>query len=182
MPGQTATTTAEIAKTAEVSGEAQALLREDTTSAQYLDALEKQNLFQDAVRFLASKLAVNVAIRWGHTVVKELAPPEPDPRAEPAMTAVARWLAAPEDTARRAARDAADQSGVDSAAGCLAMAVGLSGGSITPPGAPEVMPPPYSGNRLVAVSIMVAVLSYAPEKAAERYRKALAIGRKFDVG
>jgi hypothetical protein len=182
MPGQIAATTAEIGKNADLSGEAQALMREEMTPAQFLDTLDQHALFQDAVRFLAHKLAVNTAIRWGHTCVKDLAPPGPDPRSEPAMSATARWLQLPDDSARRQAREAADQGGVDTAAGCLAMAVALSGGSITPPGAPEIVPPPYSANKLVAVSIMVAVLSHTPEKSAERYRRALVIGRKFDAG
>lgn len=156
-------------------------MREGMTPAQYLDTLEQKALYQDAVRFLAYKLPVNPAIRWGHTSLKELAPPGPDPRSEPAMSAVARWIQMPDDSARRQAREAADKSGVGTAAGCLAMAVAMSGGSVTPPGAPEVAPPPYSANRLVAASVMVAVLSYTPEKSAERYNKALAIGRKFDL-
>ncbi len=175
-------TTEEIAKNADLSGEAQAVLRPEMAPAQYVDALEKQGLFQDAVRFLACKMAVNVAIRWGQTCGKELAPPNPDARAEPAMSATARWLQTPDDSSRRQAREAADKSGVDTAAGCLAMAVALSGGSITPPGAPEIIPPPYTANKLVATSIMVAVLGYQPEKAAERYGKALAIGRGLDAG
>lgn len=181
MPEQMAVKTAEVARNADLSGEAHALLREEMTPAQFLDTLEQQALYLDAVRFLAHKLAVNVAIRWGHTCVKELAPSQPDPRSEPAMSATTRWLQLPDDSARRHARETADQSGVDTAAGCLAMAVALSGGSITPPGAPEIVPPPYSANKLVAASIMVAVLSYTPEKSAERYRRALATGRKFDV-
>lgn len=181
MPGPVAATTPEIVKNAGLSGQAQEQLRDGITPAQYIDTLEKQELYRDAVGFLAHKMAVPVAIRWAHTCVKELAPPEPDRRAEPAMTATERWLQTPDDTARRNARQASDQSGVDTAAGCLAMAIALSGGSITPPGAPEVIPPPYSANKLAAMSIVIAVLSYTPEKSAERYRKALAIGRKFDA-
>ena len=182
MPEQIAVKTAEIAKNADLSGEAHTLLREEMTPAQYLDTLEQKALYLDAVRFLAHKLAVNAAIRWGHTCVKELAPPNPDPRSEPAMSATARWLQLPGDSSRRQARAAADQSGVGTAAGCLAMAVTMSGGSITPPGAPEIVPPPYSANKLVAASVLVAVLSYRPEKSAERYKQALTIGRKFDIG
>jgi hypothetical protein len=173
-------TTAEIAKNADLTVEAQSFVRGDITPAQYLDTLEQQALFQDAVRFLAHKLAVNTAIRWAHTCAKELAGPDKDPRSEESLAATARWLQVPEDTTRWQARDAAEKAGLGTAAGCVGMAVFLSG-VITPAGSPEIQPPPQSAQRLAATSILVAVLSYTPEKAAERYRHALAIGRKFDV-
>ena len=59
----------------------------------------------------------------------------------------------------------------------LAMAVFLSGGSVASPGAPETPPPQYAAQKLIAGSVQVAVVSYEPQKAKERYQRALAKGK-----
>ena len=61
------------------------------------------------------------------------------------------------------------------------MAVFFSGGSVAKPGAPECPPPPYSAARLVAGAVRIAILSRDPQRLAERYRRALALGRKVEA-
>jgi hypothetical protein len=96
-----------------------------------------------------------------------------------ALDAAESWLKAATDEARWKARSAAEKGGISSPADLIAMAVFFSGGSITPADTPVTPPPPYVANRMVGGGIQLAVLSQLPEKASERYQRALQIGRQI---
>ena len=175
-------TVKEISEISDLSGAARALVREDSTPSAYLDSLEKQQLFQDAIRFLAYKLAVDAGVKWACACVRELQSPElKDEKNEP-LEAAEQWLKAPGDPARWAARDASGKPKVRGSSKLVAMAVFFSGGSISPPQAPVTPPPPYTAQKMIAGSVEVSVLSYEPAKAAERYKRAVALGRALDQG
>lgn len=170
-------TSAEICGIANVSDDAKALLQDDLSPTKYINLLSEKGLFKDAIAFLAHGLPVAVSLQWASACVKEFQPPEPPAKAMASFAAAETWIKSPSDAARWEAKKAADDGGMSSAADCLAMAVFLSGGSVTPPEAPPTPPPPYAGQKLVAGSILMAVVSHAPEKATEKYRRALDIGR-----
>jgi hypothetical protein len=173
-------TVKEISEVSTLSGGALALVQEDSTPSTYLDSLEKQQLFQDAIKFLAHKLAVDVGVKWACACVRELQDPELKQQKDEPLEAAEQWIKAPGDPSRRAAKDAADKAKTMGASYLVAMAVFLSGDSITPPDAPETKPPPYSAQKLIAGSVASAAVSYMPEKADEHYKRALAMGRAFD--
>jgi hypothetical protein len=171
-------TTAEIAALAKLSDEAKALLRDDLSPSRYVDLLENEKLFKDAVFFLGYGLPPSIGIRWGCRCCRELLTPEQIEKTKPSLEAAEAWVESPSDEARRAARDAAEKDGIKSPADFLGMAVFFSGGSVTPPNAPEAPPPPYVAQKMTASSIQIAVLTNTPEKAGERYKKALQISRE----
>jgi hypothetical protein len=173
-------TVKEISEVSNLSAAALALVQEDSTPSGYLDSLEKQQLFQDAIRFLAHKLATDAGVKWACACVRELRAPDRKEQKDEPLEASEQWTKTPGDPTRRAAKDAADKAKTTGPSYLAAMAVFLSGGSIAPPEAPETNPPPYSAQKMIAGSVVIAVVSYMPEKAAERYKRALAMGRALD--
>ena len=173
-------TTKEIADAANLSENARSLLQDDSAPAAYLDSLEKAELYQDAVRFLATRLAPDSAIKWAVACMRDLQAPEEKNQKDEPLEASERWIKLPNDATRRDARSAADRARDHGPSSLIAMAVFFSGGSVASPGAPEVQPPPGTAQRMAAGSIQVTVVMYQPERLTERYRKALALGKMLD--
>ena len=170
-------TVKEISEVASLSGPAYALVKEDSTPDGYLESLEKQELYQDAVTVLAYKLATDAGIKWASACIKELRSPESKEQPDEPLDAVDNWVKAQNDTTRMAAKDAADKAKNGGPSVLLAMGVFMSGGSLSPPGAPEAPPPKYAAQKCIAGTVQVAVVSHEPAKAKERYQKALKLGK-----
>jgi hypothetical protein len=171
-------TTKEIAEAARLSAAAHALLRDDSTSSAFLDELEKQSLFEDAVNFLAHRLSPQNAVKWALDCYRDLLPPKTD---NPPLDASDAWAKAPSDATRWAAKEAADKSRESNPADLLALAVFFSGGSITPPGSPETHPPEGTAQKLAAASVHLSVVTHQPENADQRHKRALMLGRLYDT-
>ena len=104
-------TTKEISDAANLSAGALALLREDGTPETFVDALEKQELYEDAVNFWAHKLASDAGVKWALACIRELESPEQKARKSASLEAADRWVLAPGDAARvRRAMLAADRA------------------------------------------------------------------------
>ena len=174
-------TVKEISEVSDLSQGALDLVREDSTPSAYLESLEKQELYRDAISFLAHKLPAEAGVKWSAACVRELRAPESRQQKDEPLDAVEQWIKAPGDPARWAAKEAADKA-AGGPSSLTAFAVFLSGTSISPPGNPDTPPPPYAAQKMIAGSVMVAVVSYEPQKAAERYKRALAIGKALDIG
>lgn len=172
-------TTSEIVAVAKLSDRVKELTTDEPGPSRFVQLLEARGLFKDAIQFLTHGLPIDVAIRWGCAAVRELARKENPAQSAEVLEAAEGWLKAPNDEERWKARSAAEKNGVSSPADLIAMAVFLSGGSITPAGTPVTPPPEYAANRMVGSGIQLAVLSQSPEKASERYRRALQIGREI---
>jgi hypothetical protein len=172
-------TVKELSETAGVSPAASALVKEESTPSTYLESLEKQELYQDAIRFLAYKLPTDAGIKWASSCLKELRAPESKEKDEP-LDAADAWVKAPGDPTRWAAKDSADKVKDAGPSKLVAMAVFMSGGSMTPPGSPETPPPPYVAQKMIAGSVLVAVVSHEPQKSTERYKQALKLGKALD--
>jgi hypothetical protein len=170
-------TTVEIADIAKLSDPAKELARDDLRPSRYVELLEKAKLFKDAVLFLVYGLPIPLGIRWGCRCCRELLTEQQIEEMKLSLEAAEGWTEAPSDEARWAAKDAAEKDDVKSPADLLAMAVFFSGGSVTPPNTPEAQAPPHVAQKMTAGSIQVSVLTNAPEKAEERYQKALQISR-----
>ena len=170
-------TNQEIIEVSNLSLNARELAREDLSASRYLAILQDNSLFPDAVSFRAHELPTNRAIEWGAACIRELRAPDKKQEGQGSLDCVERWLKVPNDATRWAAKESADKAGMSSPADLLALAVFFSGGSMTPPGSPETPPPPYAARKMAAGSIVAAVLSQTPEKAAERYKRALALSK-----
>jgi hypothetical protein len=148
----------------------------DVRPAQVLARLVKEERFPDAVRFLAHTLQADAAVRWACDCVASLQPPDAAAEQKAALRAAEAWLDSPDETKRRAAKDAADTCGLRTPEGALAMAVFFSGGSIAPATAPEVAAPGHACHRLSAGAVMLAVVSSQPESTPERFHQVIRQG------
>jgi hypothetical protein len=148
----------------------------DVRPAQVLARLVKEERFPDAVRFLVHTLQADAAVRWACDCVASLQPPDAAAEQKAALRAAEAWLDSPDETKRRAAKDAADTCGLRTPEGALAMAVFFSGGSIAPATAPEVAAPGHACHRLSAGAVLLAVVSSQPESTPERFHQVIRQG------
>ena len=170
-------TTSDIVAAANLSVGARKLLTPELGPSRFVNLLESHGLFKDAVQFLAHGLPIEIAVKWACACSRELLPPPLLDQSKEALESVEAWLDTPDDSARWRARRAADESRMSSPVDFVAMAIFLSGGSVTPPEAPVTAPPPFVASKMVAGSIQLAVLAQTPENAALRYRKTLQLSR-----
>ncbi|MCC6591280.1 MAG: hypothetical protein IT168_31635 [Bryobacterales bacterium] len=171
-------TTPELAKQANCSHAAQSLAEKEIPPGKFVDKLEDEGLLHDAILFVAQMMSPSDAIKWACATVHALQPEGKPVDGQASLTAAEAWIKAPVDPTRWAAKDAADASGMTHATDCIAMAVFLSGGSITPPESPEVSPPPHAAQSLCSGAILLTAVANEPHNATERQRAALNLGRK----
>lgn len=163
----------EIAALAELSEEAQSVLRPDASSSAFVSDLAAAGLLPDALKVLAHALGGRKCIAWSLACLQELK--LSTSKQEVAIAAVEKWLAEPNDDNRRAAQEAAQQVKLSTPAGCIAQAVFFSEGSIAPKGANEVPPPPYVAEKIATGGVLLAVV-LEPKMAAERYQRCIEVG------
>jgi hypothetical protein len=113
----------------------------------------------DAVEFLARWLPPRQRIWWGCLVLWYLYRHEPPAAVEATLAALVRWVEEPTDENRRAVRAAGDVLGSAHPAGALALAAFWSGGSMSAPHLPEVLPPPDLSPQAMTSTIRLAVHS-----------------------
>jgi len=174
-------TVKELSVTASLSGAACALVKEDSVASVYLESLEQQQLYQDAIKFLTYKLPTDAGIKWAIACIKELSSPESKQQKDEPLDASDQWVKMPGDPTRWAAKKASDKTEKNGPSNLVAMAVFFSGGSMAPPGAPETPPPQYAAQKFIAGSILVTVVSHQPKDANQRYQQALKLGKALDT-
>ena len=130
-----------------------------------------------AVGFLGHALPRFEAIAWASRIVEQ----EAEHTRMKAMNRQAldyalRWLGDPNDDRRRAAMEAAEQADDHAPERMLALAVFFSGGSISLPDLPPVLPPPESAGRCAAGAILLA--AHRSADAASVLDRALDLGEK----
>lgn len=172
----TAKTAAEVCKHFPLEEAAKKLLRDGLTPAQFLTALIEQQQFPDAVRLLAHALPKREAVWWACLCARAVAGSNPPPLIAAALQAAEKWVVDPSEENRRAAMPAAEAAEFKTPAGCAAVAVFWSGGSLGPPNVPVIPPGEYLTAHGVAGAVMLAAVQSEPEKAPEKYRKFLAQG------
>ena len=110
-----------------------------------------------AVSFIGHALPRFEALAWAARVLDEQAAALTLSRADrQALEHALRWLGEPDDANRRAAMAAADAAGEDTPERMLATGVFFSGGSISEPDLPPVMPPPELAGRFAAIAVVMA--------------------------
>ncbi len=156
--------------------QAKSLLRNGITGQEYVDRLLEQKLFPDAARFIACLLPKRQAVFWACQCAKRFYGGNPPPEKAAALAAAQKWVAEPNDENRRAAMAAAEGAGLDNPAGCAALGVFFSGGSLAPPNVTAVPPGEFLTAKAVAGAVVLAVLTKEPERAQEKFRAVLAEG------
>lgn len=158
------------------SEEAKALAAPGMTPARYLEAAIAAGLLADAIRFLAFAMPVREAVWWACLAVRESLAGEPPGTVAPVLDAVEAWVYKPVDANRHAVFAKAEAAGLDTPAGYAALGAFWSGGSMAPPGAPEVPPDPSLAPNAVAAAVLLSAVAREPQKAEEHHRRSLARG------
>ena len=176
LPKVEAAKAAEILELYESSEQAGALLQDDMAPDAFLEALLKEELVEEAISFLAYALPGREAIWWGVRCVRAVSPAELQDEETAALEAVDTWLAEPSDENRRAAFTAAEAATYGTPAGCIALAVFFTEGSMSPVDCPEVPVGEGFCARTVAAAVHLSSVAYEPLKASETARGFVDLG------
>lgn len=161
----------EVAKAAELNGDALAVLHPEHSAQDYATALLNAERFQDAVRFVAHALPKREAVWWALLCAREAAGDAPPPEVKASLDATDLWVRHPGDEQRRAAMAAAQKATFQTPAGCAGLAAFLSGGSLSVPGQPEVPPGPFLTAKAVTGGVSIASIGADPKTAPERFKR-----------
>ncbi len=160
----------------QIEKRSRALLRDDLTGLQFVQALAEAGQFIDAVRILAFLLPGREGVWWGIQCARQNPPANAEPEFEAALAAAEKWVLEMSEEARYAAQGAAESAGLGTAAGCAAMAAFANGNSLAPPDQAAVPPQPALASELVAGSILASALPPDPAQAPERFQTFLQQG------
>ncbi|WP_439630189.1 DUF6931 family protein [Gemmata sp.] len=163
---------------------ARALLAPGLAARDYFAALVAAGHLADARRVLAHSLPPRRAVWWAALCLHHAAGEVPfeTPEEAGAFDAATRWVVAPSEATRRAAEAAAWLAQPTTAAGVLAMACFLSGGSVSRPGLPPVFAAPHLSGRLCGAVVYLASVRFDPAKYLRHLRDYLAIGQDVAAG
>jgi hypothetical protein len=174
---------AAVCRNIEFRGDARRLLRDDLSPPAFFDLLVKKQQYNDAIRFLAHALPKRLAIWWGCLCLWQRYRPDGDVKTLAALEAACCWVFEPSEERRRAAEAPGRAAGLDTAAGCLAMSVFWSGGSMGRADLPAIPPPPSLAPRVLAGAVLLAAASSGTSPVRiQRRREFLAIGREVAAG
>lgn len=160
----TAKTASEVCKKFALGDEAKPLLKENMTAGQFIAALTQQELFSDAIKFLAQALPKPESVFWAYSCAKMSAGDKPADNIAKALAAVHKWLLDPSEDNRRSTQAAYEAADLATPAGCAAAAVFWSGGSMAPKDLPVVPPPDNLTGHGVASAVVLAGVHKEPEK------------------
>jgi hypothetical protein len=141
-----------------------------------MSLLAKREMFPETVRFLAFSLPKRECVWWGWVCARKASGAQPSPVIRAALEATERWIVQPTEDHRRAAMTASQAADVGTPAGCAALAVFFTGGSLGPPNVPPVPPGEFMTAKAVAGSVMLSAVVAEPERAAEKFREFFALG------
>jgi hypothetical protein len=142
--------------------------RDGMAAVDYVGALIGAGQNENAARVLANVLPFRASARWVSQCIGGAA--GVSPAAADALVSVTAWLADPSDKNRRAAFSAAEVSGFETPQGSLALSVFLSEGSLAPPDAPVVAPPPGVAQKALLGALQLAAVRTEPQAAPQKWR------------
>jgi Family of unknown function (DUF6931) len=169
-----AKTAAEICGAVTLPPPALKLLDPQVSPADFLARLCEADMARDALGFLAHALPRREAVWWACQCIRE-AGLESDEAASAALLAAARWAADPSEENRRAANDAAERAD-STPQGFVALAAFFTGGSVAPPGSPEIQPTRELAPRILTGALLMTAVAREPEKASQKFQRFVEIG------
>ncbi len=131
-----------------------------------VQALVADGRTPEAFRVIAAALPPREGVWWAWVSARhatQLAASgggEPAPPLTAALAAVEQWIANPDEDRRRAAWNAGQAAGLESAAGCAAGAVFFTSGSVAPPDVAPVPPPAGIDRLLVGNAVALAAAAH----------------------
>ena len=160
----------QLCQRAKLGDEAKALLTGRYSTKQFLGLLVEKELFRDAIRLVAYLLPKREAIGWGCLCARYILTSQKDKPLPEVQVAAERWVSAPSEENRWAAKETADKEDPKTPSGFLALAVFFAGPSMAPANLEAVPPPDHVTSEIVANAIVVAGVIQEPEKAKAKYR------------
>jgi len=159
----------QLCERAKAGEEAKALLTDECSTKPFLELLVEKELFKDALRLVAFLFPKREAIWWGCLCVRYIFAEQQDTPLPPAQVAAERWVYAPYEDNRWAAKQAADNENTKTASSFLALAVYFAGPSLAPPHVQAVPPADHLTSEMVASAVVMAGVAGERGKAKERY-------------
>ena len=172
----TAKTAAEICGHYKVSEGAQKLLGPQLSPPQFVAALLQARQYVDVYDFLAHALPKREAIWWACLGVRHAQGVELPPLELAALKAAVEWVLEPGEPKRRAAQAAGEAADFGTPAGCAALAVYGSGGSLIADKLPMVAPPPYMTAEAAAACLTMASVKGDPKTIPDVQRELAELG------
>ena len=168
----------------DASDEAKKLLDDDPSSTLFFNRLMDEKLYMDAIRFLALILRKRESVWWACLCVRDVMTDKVSHEDKRALLSAEEWVLKPTEENRQKASQAAEVTKFETAAGWAAMGAFWSGGSMTPPGTPEVPPQEDFTGRAVGGSVLMsAAFQFEDEKQLnERYKLFLERGKEIANG
>lgn len=172
----------EICQNLEFDEPASQLLSPDLSPADYLEKLIANELYPDAVRFLAMALPKREATWWACLAARHGLAEDAPGQEMAAIAAAEAWVYRPSEENRQLTQPVAEATKFKTAASWAAIAAFWSGGSISP--VPDVMVPPAEDLTAKAVSgaIMLAAAAGNPADISRNYQLFLQQGINIACG
>jgi hypothetical protein len=167
---------ADICRVGGMNKETSELAKEGQGALPFLEVLIAKERFPEAARFLAAGLPKREAIWWACKCIRLVSGEKIPSKSETAIQSAEKWAASPSEEGRRAAWTAGEAADFGTPAGCVALAVFLSEGSLAPPHVAAVPPGESLSAKAVAGALGLASVISEPEKAGEKFRKFFALG------
>jgi hypothetical protein len=163
---------------------ARSMLSPGITTPDLFDQLVGLGLYADARRLMAHALPPRRAVWWATLSLRDSLEHVPfdSPAEDDAFAAAVRWAMEPSEAARRAAAKAGWAARPHTAAGQLALAVFLTGGSLSLPGLPGVYAAPHLCGRLCSVVVYLASVRFDPARYKSHLRTYLDVGLEVARG
>ena len=159
-------------------GEVKKASTPDMSTLDLIEALTKQQLFVDAIRYLALALPKRESIWWTIAVNKKVSPQNIDDiKEQKAWKLVEEWVYDPTENNRAGAYALAEALEFETPGSYAAMAVYWSGGSLTPAESGQIVPPgPGLSGTAVGASVLMTCAQGEPQTIGIRHQYALKIG------
>lgn len=150
----------------------------------YFARLVELERLEEAIRFIAICLDPRQVTWWGCLCVWESlkTAKQPIDQATVAVDAAVAWVLDPKEAARQALKPIADRLPPSTPAGALAMATFWSGGNISLPDCPEVLPPGDACHKLVACAVVMATAAADGKRRKQSQRQALRMAAEIQAG
>ena len=169
-------TTERLIERAELDEDSRQLAKPGMAPRDYVQQLSQQGYERAAVGAMAQLLPKSDAIAWALESIRRMPAASASPPEAEAITRIEEWLKEPSDERRRATHAVAREAGFGSPAGCLGLAVFLSGGSMAPAAAPvNIEPKDHLCARTAAAAMLIAAV-LDPANAATHLRAFLSRG------
>lgn len=160
---------AQLCEYLDLSEEAQEIAKEEPRARPFLAALIAKEKFPPALRLQSHLLPKREAVWWAHGCVAGACGALAIGEAT-ALAAANAWVLEPSEENRRAAESAAAATKYEGPGSWVALGAVWSGGSLAPPGAPEVKPDERLTGQALTSALMIAAFHGDPLQGARRQR------------